>query len=59
MNNSGSLPYPIVFKIVATTAENITQIMKEANYQDEVAGVITWMHTFSPAKTGFVGHNFK
>lgn len=55
MNNSGSLPYPIIFKIVATTAENITQIMKEANYQDEVAGVITWMHTFSPAKNWIRG----
>ncbi|MDI5789057.1 hypothetical protein PO124_13425 [Bacillus licheniformis] len=27
--------------------------MKEVNYRDEVAGVITWMHTFSPAKCGF------
>ncbi|MCY1053380.1 L-arabinose isomerase family protein, partial [Mammaliicoccus sciuri] len=25
-------------------------IMKEANYRDDIAGVITWMHTFSPAK---------
>ncbi len=24
--------------------------MKEVNYRDEVAGVIAWMHTFSPAK---------
>jgi len=24
--------------------------MKEVNYRDEVQGVITWMHTFSPAK---------
>lgn len=24
--------------------------MKEVNYREEVAGVITWMHTFSPAK---------
>jgi L-arabinose isomerase len=24
--------------------------MKEANYRDDVQGVITWMHTFSPAK---------
>jgi len=50
MNASGKLPYPIIFKTVATTAENITQVMKEANYNDNVAGVITWMHTFSPAK---------
>lgn len=50
MNNAKTLPYPIVFKLVATTVENITEIMKEANYHDEVAGVMTWMHTFSPAK---------
>lgn len=55
MNDSKSLPYPIVFKLVATTAENITEIMKEVNYHDEVAGVITWMHTFSPAKNWIRG----
>lgn len=50
LNASHQLPYPIVFKLVATTADNITKVMKEANYNDHVAGVITWMHTFSPAK---------
>lgn len=55
MNESGRLPYPIEFKLVATTAENITAFMKEANYDDTVAGVITWMHTFSPAKNWIRG----
>ncbi|WP_206917080.1 L-arabinose isomerase [Alicyclobacillus suci] len=55
LNKSRHLPYPIVFKTVATTAESITQIMKEANYNDDVAGVITWMHTFSPAKNWIRG----
>lgn len=55
MNATKTLPYPIKFKLVATTAENITAIMKEANYHDEVAGVITWMHTFSPAKNWIRG----
>lgn len=55
LNASGKLPYPIEFKLVATTAENITQLMKDANYDDEVAGVITWMHTFSPAKNWIRG----
>lgn len=50
LNNSGKLPYPIVLKELAVSAETITKIMKEVNYRDEVAGVITWMHTFSPAK---------
>jgi L-arabinose isomerase len=29
--------------------------MKDANYDDNVAGVITWMHTFSPAKNWIRG----
>ena len=51
LNASGKLPYPVVFQEeLAVKPEVITKIMKEANYRDEVAGVITWMHTFSPAK---------
>lgn len=51
LNESGKLPYPIVLKDeLAVSADVITTIMKEANYREEVAGVITWMHTFSPAK---------
>ncbi|HLQ72057.1 MAG TPA: L-arabinose isomerase, partial [Bacillota bacterium] len=55
LNEKGDLPYPIVFKTVATTAESITEVMKEVNYNDNVAGVITWMHTFSPAKNWIRG----
>lgn len=50
LNDSGNLPYPVVLQELAVTADTITKIMKEVNYRDEVAGVITWMHTFSPAK---------
>lgn len=55
LNESGNLPYPIEFKTVGVTAENITEAMKEANYDDSVAGVITWAHTFSPAKNWIRG----
>ncbi|QQE78218.1 L-arabinose isomerase [Alicyclobacillus sp. SO9] len=55
LNQRGNLPYPIVFKTVATTADSITQVMKEVNYNDDVAGVLTWMHTFSPAKNWIRG----
>ncbi|NUF25322.1 L-arabinose isomerase [Bombilactobacillus mellis] len=55
LNASGKLPYKIVFKEVLTTADEITKFMKEANYNDQVAGVITWMHTFSPAKNWIRG----
>ncbi|SHK65542.1 L-arabinose isomerase [Alicyclobacillus tolerans] len=55
LNKTGNLPYPIIFKLVATTADSIYQVMKEVNYNDNVAGVITWMHTFSPAKNWIKG----
>ncbi|WP_339998076.1 L-arabinose isomerase [Priestia aryabhattai] len=50
LNESGVLPYPLVLQDLAVSADTITSMMKEVNYRDEVAGVITWMHTFSPAK---------
>lgn len=50
LNNSGKYIYPIVLKDLAVTPDIITKIVKEANYDDNVAGIITWMHTFSPAK---------
>lgn len=51
LNENGNLPYPVVFQEeLAVSANVITRLMKEINYRDEVAGVITWMHTFSPAK---------
>lgn len=50
LNENSQLPYPIRLQELAVTADTITKIMKEVNYREEVAGVITWMHTFSPAK---------
>ena len=44
------LPYPVVYKVTAKTNKEITDVVKEANYRDECAGVITWCHTFSPSK---------
>lgn len=55
LNKSGNLPYKIVFKSLATSSDQIKQIMKDVNYNDNVAGVITWMHTFSPAKMWIAG----
>ena len=44
------LPYPVVYKVTAKTNREITDTVKEANYRDQCAGVITWCHTFSPSK---------
>ena len=47
---SKSLPYTLVYKVTAMSNAQITQIVKEANYDDSCAGIITWCHTFSPSK---------
>ena len=47
---SACLPYPLVYKVTAKTNKEITDIVKEANYDDSCAGIITWCHTFSPSK---------
>ena len=44
------LPYPLVYKVTAKTNKEITDVIKEANYRDECAGIVTWCHTFSPSK---------
>jgi len=47
---SQSLPYPLVYKVTAKTAQEITDTIKAANFDDSCAGIITWCHTFSPSK---------
>ncbi len=47
---SKQLPYPLVYKVTAKTNQEIKYIVKEANYDDRCAGVVTWCHTFSPSK---------
>ncbi len=49
-NNSPQIPVKVVFKPVVKTPEEILQICREANVAPNCVGIITWMHTFSPAK---------
>ena len=44
------LPYPLIYKITARTNDEIKEIVREADYSDQCAGIITWCHTFSPSK---------
>lgn len=50
LNRSKEIPCTIVYKTTAKTSGEITELVKEANYDDGCAGIITWMHTFSPSK---------
>ena len=47
---SKNLPYPLVYKVTAKSNQQIADIVKEANYDDTCAGIVTWCHTFSPSK---------
>ncbi|MDR0698001.1 MAG: L-arabinose isomerase [Tannerella sp.] len=50
LNASGNLPVKIVYKGTANSSKEVTDVLKKANSDDRCIGVITWMHTFSPAK---------
>lgn len=47
--------FPVVFKPIVTTPEEIYNLLLQANGDATCAGVITWMHTFSPAKMWIAG----
>ena len=49
------LPVKVVFKPVLTTPDAIQGLCLEANSAPNCIGLITWMHTFSPAKMWIAG----
>jgi len=55
LDKSAFIPVKVVFKPVLTTADAITSICLEANNSPACAGLIAWMHTFSPAKMWIPG----
>ncbi|MDQ3812850.1 MAG: L-arabinose isomerase, partial [Armatimonadota bacterium] len=50
LDASERIPLKVVFKPIVTTPEEIRALCLEANNAPQCAGLITWMHTFSPAK---------
>ncbi|MDR1470601.1 MAG: L-arabinose isomerase [Spirochaetaceae bacterium] len=51
----GLLPGTLVLKPVAVTPQGIKRLFAEANAAENCAGIITWMHTFSPSKMWIQG----
>ncbi len=49
-NEQGSLPVSVVYQPVVKTSEEIFTLLQAAGNTPNCIGVITWMHTFSPAK---------
>ena len=53
--NSSHIPVNMVFKPVLTTPDSIRELCLEANSAKACVGLVTWMHTFSPAKMWIAG----
>jgi len=54
-NADASMPCKLVWRPNLLTADGIRKTFEEANADASCAGVIAWMHTFSPAKMWIAG----
>lgn len=52
---ASDVPVKVVWKPVLKDSESIRRAALDANSDDTVIGLITWMHTFSPAKMWIAG----
>jgi L-arabinose isomerase len=50
LNEASNIPVTIIFKPVLKSTEEIYALCQDANNTKNCIGIITWMHTFSPAK---------
>jgi len=57
LSSSEHIPVRVVYKPVLTTPDAILKLCLEANAESTCAGLMAWMHTFSPAKMWISGLN--
>jgi L-arabinose isomerase len=55
LSASPEMPVKIVAKPVLTSSESIQELCLDANKTKNCIGLITWMHTFSPARMWIAG----
>ena len=55
LNKSNKLPFEVILKPTLIDNKSIRELFNAANADENCAGVITWMHTFSPAKSWILG----
>jgi len=55
LDNDSLVPFKLVFKSVVKDSDSIRKLVLEANANESCAGIITWMHTFSPSKMWISG----
>ncbi len=54
-NADKQMPCKFVWKPTLLTADGIRTVLEQANADPKCAGVVAWMHTFSPAKMWIAG----
>lgn len=57
LDQSSTIPVKVVFKPIVKSSKEIYETIADANYASNCIGIITWMHTFSPAKMWIRGLN--
>ncbi|MEI8200053.1 MAG: L-arabinose isomerase [Eubacteriales bacterium] len=55
LNTDPDMPGTVVYKSVVTQTSEITATLEAASLDSNCAGIITWMHTFSPSKMWIAG----
>ncbi|MEP1894255.1 MAG: L-arabinose isomerase, partial [Cyclobacteriaceae bacterium] len=55
LDASDHVPVQVKYKGVVTTPDDIYKVCEEANNATNCIGLVTWMHTFSPAKMWIKG----
>jgi len=55
LDAASDIPVRVVFKPILTTPDEIRNLVRDANATAQCIGLVTWMHTFSPAKMWIAG----
>lgn len=50
LNSEARLPCKLVLKPLGTRPDEITAICRDASHSERCAGLVVWLHTFSPSK---------
>jgi len=55
LNNAPQVPVKVIFKPTVKSTDEVYAVCQEANAAKNCIGIISWMHTFSPAKMWITG----
>jgi L-arabinose isomerase len=55
LNADASIPVDVIWKPTVKTPDEIYALCRDANADENCIGLVTWMHTFSPAKMWIAG----